>query len=138
MKSYTISPHIADVRLKIKGKTIEEIFVNALEGMNRILNKNYEKYLNEHAIVKEITISSFDTTALLIDFLSEILTLSHINKAIFHTVSFLELSPNTLHARLIGGKIKYFKKDIKAVSYHEADIRQNEKGEYETTIVLDI
>lgn len=138
MKSYTISPHTADVRLKIRGKTLEEIFLNALEGMNRILNKNYEKYLNEHAIVKEITISSFDTTALLIDFLSEVLTLSHINKAIFHTISFLEIEPNTLHARLIGGKVKSFKKDIKAISYYEAEIRQNKKGEYETTVVLDV
>lgn len=138
MKSYTISSHTADVRLKIRGKTLEEIFLNALQGMNRILIKNYEKYLNEHAIVKEMTISSFDTTTLLIDFLSEILTLSHINKAIFHTVSFLEIGPNTLHVRLIGGKVKSFKKDIKAISYHEAEIRRNKKGEYETTLVLDI
>lgn len=138
MKPYSIIPHVADVRLSVRGKSLEELFITALEGMNRIISKEYEKFLNKHMFVKEITLESADNTSLLIDFLSEVLTLSHINKAIFYTVDRLEISNNSLHAHILGTKLDKFDRDIKAVTYHEAQVKQSEKGEYETTIVFDI
>jgi len=138
VKSYAITPHTADVRLFVKAPSLEKLFAHALEGMNRILNKEYERSLNKHTLVREITIAACDPTSLLIDFLSEVLTLSHINKAIFYTVDRLELEGNALHAHIVGAKVDMFMEDIKAVTYHEADVRQNDKGEYGTTIVFDI
>lgn len=62
-----------------------------------------------------LELASLDISSLLIDFLSTILTLSYENKAIF-----------------------CFDKDIKAVTYHEAEVKKNDQGKYETTIVFDI
>lgn len=138
MKLYTIVPHVADIRLNVHGESLEDLFTAALEGMNRIMNKEYEKHLNKHTFVKEIRLEGIDTTSLLIDFLSRVLTLSHINKAIFYRVDQLEIYDNALQAILLGVKSDKFDRDIKAVTYHEAEVRQNNKGGYETTIVFDV
>lgn len=138
MKAYSLIPHTGDVRLHAGGKSHEKLFAAALEGMNRILNKEYEKHLNKHTITEELTVTAYDITSLLIDFLSEVLTRSHIRKAIFHTIDYIEIQGNTLNARLLGTKADKFMEDIKAVTYHEANVRQNDKGYYETTVVFDI
>lgn len=138
MNRYTISPHIADVRLNVSATSLKQLFVYALEGMNRILSKHYEAHLEKKAVTKKIRITSSDTTLLLIDFLSEVLTLSHVHKAIFHTVSRLDLKNSTLRATLLGANVSQFDEDIKAVTYHEAQVKQDPKGGYKTTIVFDI
>ena len=138
MKSYEIIPHVADVRLQAKGASLDQLFENALEGMNRILCKDYDRFLNKHLFAKEIAITAYDTTSLLIDFLSEVLTLSHIHHAIFCKIEFKKLSDTTLEAKIFGTKTKEIEKDIKAVSYHEAQIKKNKKSFYETTLVFDI
>ena len=136
IKMYSIVPAVGDVRLNVRGESLEKLFATALEGMNRIMNKEYEKHLNRHVFVKEIKLASIDTTSLLIDFLSEILALSHINKAIFYTIDNLEIYDNSLHAVVLGVKSDKFDKDIKAVAYHETNVKQNDKGDYKTTIVF--
>ncbi|MCL5970518.1 MAG: archease [Patescibacteria group bacterium] len=138
MKSYVLIPHIGDVAIKVEADTLEELFTAALKGMNRILKKDYEKELDKHPFPQEILLSSFDTTSLLIDFLSEVLTLSTINKAIFPSIEFLELGQTNLHAHLIGTKVDKFTTDIKAVTYHGAEILKNKKGNLETNIIFDI
>lgn len=138
MQQYNIIPHVADIRLKVEAGSLERLFSISLEGMNRILYKEYEKHLNKHTIIKEISVKSYDATSLLIDFLSEVLTLSHIHKAIFHRIDQLEIVGNSLHAHILGAKVDKFAEDIKAVTYHEAKIATNTKGNLETTIVFDI
>ena len=89
-------------------------------------------------IKREIEIESIDITALLIDFLSELLSLMHQNKVLFCKVQFEQLSETYLKAEVSGFEVSGFDEDVKAVTYHEADIKLNEDGEYETAIVLDI
>lgn len=138
LKLYSIVPHVGDVRLNVRGKSLELLFAAALEGMNRIMNKEYEKNLNKHVFLKEVKLSSSDVTSLLIDFLSAILALSHIHKAIFYTIDHMEIYDSSLHAIVLGVKSEKFDRDIKAVTYHEANVKQSDKGGYETTIVFDI
>ncbi|SCP97670.1 SHS2 domain-containing protein [Anaerobium acetethylicum] len=85
-----------------------------------------------------LNIDSADTTALLIDFLSEVLTESNIEYRIFDKLELQELKENHLTAVLYGKSVDRFDTDIKAVTYHEADVKINRKGYYETVIVFDI
>lgn len=138
MKSYVFIPHVADLAIKVEADTMENLFISALEGMNNILKKDYEKESKRTLFSREIELLSIDTTSLLIDFLSGALTLSMIDKAIFQSLDFLEFKENKLRARLIGTRVDKFMTDIKAVTHHEAKIIKNKKGNYETKIVFDV
>lgn len=140
IKTYQILSHTADVRLKAEGHTIEELFCAALRGMAEIQNaKRARQPADENEKVKkEIHITSPDQTALLIDFLSEALAQSHIEKTVFDEVIVKKLSDTKLEAEITGERVEGFGEDIKAVTYHGAQIIKNAAGNYEVTILFDI
>jgi SHS2 domain-containing protein len=138
MKSFQIISHTADVRIKTQAGDIESLFEVALEGLVSILNPDHHSTNNEDLITIDISVSSVDKTSLLIDFLSEALTQMYIRHALIKKVKFHEFSDKFLSASFMAFTISNFTVDVKAVTYHEAEIKINNLDEYECTIVLDI
>lgn len=139
MTAFQFLPHTADVRLKVTGETLEEIFGSAMLGMSFLQKKDYCKQEERLFFSQErIQIKATDRTSLLIDFLSEALTLSHINKVVYCEISFHKFIETELSATIKGNKVNSFDEDIKAVTYHEAEIKLNESGQLETMIIFDI
>ena len=137
MKHFAIHSHTADVRLELEASTLEELFTVALIGMAEFIKPN--SCTGDNLIIKkEILVNSIDTTALLIDFMSDVLTETHINKAIFCTVTFAELTETSVRATIFGKHVESFDEDVKAITYHEADVKKNSAGNYTTVIVFDI
>jgi len=140
VKHFTITPHTADVRLELEASTLEELFSVALIGMAEFIKLGACSKISHdiHEIQEEISITSIDTTVLLIDFLSDVLTKTHINKAIFCTITFSELTDTSIHAIIFGKYVESFDEDVKAITYHEANVKRNSSGNYTTVIVFDI
>ena len=136
-ENFEILAHISDFRLKVWGKDLKNLFSSALQGMNSVLKNNYHE-LNRNEITEKLNIVSIDTSMLLIDFLSEMLTLSHSRKAIFNYVDFFHINETTLGAEIKGESVNEFDEDIKAVTYTENYITINKEGFYESLIVFDI
>jgi SHS2 domain-containing protein len=110
----------------------------SLQNLNRLLKPDYAPKMYEPKITEVVELKSPDRTTLLIDFLSEVLTLSQIHKAIFSEFDINRMTDCQLSATLTGRKVGMFDEDIKAVTYHEADITLNEDGDWETKIIFDI
>jgi SHS2 domain-containing protein len=139
MGSFRVLPHTADTKIKIEGKTPQDLFRTALLGMNYILvGDKKSEYEDKQIYQEEIRISSNNNTSLLIDFLSEVLTKTQIKKIIFNKVIFKQLTERNLIAIIQGRQYSSLSHDIKAVTYHEADIKKNKKGLLETVVVFDI
>ncbi|HKJ34856.1 MAG TPA: archease [Balneolales bacterium] len=138
MQNIRFQSHIADIRMKIESDSLPELFLAGLSGMNQLLKKYPEQNNGESAILRTINIKSVDTTTMLIDFLSEVLTLSHIDQAVFTEVDFNHLSDHEISAIIKGIKLDHFDEDVKAVTYHEANIKQNQKGKWSTIVIFDI
>lgn len=136
MRTHQILSHTADVRLKAEGSTREELFRAALEGMTEI--QNPKRKAEGEKIMKKMHIASADQTALLIDFLSEVLAQSHIEKAVFDNVVFTKLTSSELEVEITGERVEGFEEDIKAVTYHGAEIAKKDEGDYTVTILFDI
>ena len=110
-------PHLADICLRIRGKTLEELFRNALAGMSQI--QIGENKSDGHVSRKrKISISATNNTDLLIDFLSEVLSFSYIDKAVYSHTKELTIQNSKLEVVLHGKQIKeldrqleYFKSD---------------------------
>ena len=145
-QGFEILEHTADLRIKAWGKTKEELFKNALRGMAYVQKEEARIKNQEARITKKVQVKSTDMTALLIDFLSEVLTQSQINRVVFFDANFKAFSDTPsadsgqveLEAEIEGIKVDKFDEDIKAVTYHEAEVKQNPEGVYETKIVFDI
>ena len=132
---YKILDHPSDVRVQAFGDTKEELFLSAMEGMNEILKSKIKNQKSK--ITRRIVVNSYDLNALLVDFLSEVLYLSQVNKEIYTDVKFNKFSDKELAGDLFGKKIKSFGEDIKAVTYHNLKII-NKNGLFEATVLFDI
>ncbi|MBE9489315.1 MAG: archease [Bacteroidetes bacterium] len=130
--------HTADIRMKIEAATLQELFIAGTKGMNTILKKGFCNQNNQLKQKARIEIQSLDYTCLLIDFLSEVLSLSYVEKAIFCKAQILKFSKYKILAEVLGDPIDYFEEEIKAVTYHEANVQKNDNNEWETCIIFDI
>ena len=134
LKKYEILEHKADLKIRVFGKDLKELFLNAMVGMFE--GARYESEGGE--IKREIKISSLDLPSLLVDFLSEVLYLCEVNKEVYYKVQFKNLTGKELEGILIGKKLKRMGVHIKAVTYHDLDIYQKKDKTWEATILFDI
>lgn len=150
---YEILEHPAELRIRVFGKTLEELFSNAALAMSDILVK--ERNVSQPQ-KKSVKISSIDLNSLLVDFLNDILAKNQTNKVICD-VDFIEIHPEFLvdysrdnipaakqpvikaqiNADLLCYPIDHFDEDIKAVTYEDLDIKKVD-GIWQTMIVFDI
>lgn len=133
---YKIIPHTADVRLHVKAASQKALFRDAVRGLMGVMQPTVTPGAPQ--IVRTFSLTANDRTALLIDFLNEILTQAYTNKETYRFVHFTTIDEKKIAAELTALPVSEFGEDVKAVTYHEANVRQNAKGEWETTLVFDI
>jgi SHS2 domain-containing protein len=129
---FEILQHTADVRLRVSAPTLEELFRDAMRGMFAVLGSE----IRDSRFEIRVAVDSVDCTTLLVDFLNEVLSRAHIDHVAFDDIEFERLSEIDVTARLVGRAAR-FTHDIKAVTYHEAEVRRVEDS-WETMLVFDI
>lgn len=132
---YKILEHKADLKIKVFGKGKEELFQNALLGM---AESQKPEIAEKKKVKRAIKIKSLDLPTLLVDFLSEALYQSQVNKEVYFEAKFKKFSDIEIEGELIGQKVERFGEDIKAVTYHNLDVRQKENGIWEAEVLFDI
>jgi SHS2 domain-containing protein len=125
--------HTADVRLRITAPTLEELFAEGVRGMAEQLDARR----GAGEVRRGIVLESADRTALLVDFLNEVLAFSFVDGAVFDRVEIRSLTETAIDADVIGTEATLCD-EIKAVTYHEADVRQRDDGAWTTILVFDI
>ena len=138
MKTIDYFSHTADLRMKLAADSLPELFEAALSGMNEILRPGGCAGDSRQTIEKKIQLKSRDITTLLVEFMNEVLALSYTCNALFCTLQITLLTNRELVCVVTGREVPGFDDDIKAVTYHEADVRTNAEGKLETIIVFDI
>ena len=130
--------HTADIRMNIEASTLQELFIAGTRGMNAILKEGFCDQNNLFEKKASIEIQSSDYTCLLIDFLSEVLSISYTEKSIYCKVRILKFSKYKIIAEVLGKTIDHFEEEIKAVTYHEANVQKRNDNQWETCIIFDI
>jgi|SRR5215212_196517 len=131
---FELVPHTADVRLRVSAPALEELFVEAVRGMYAVMRAHPGETPVEHSIVVE---DSADTTSLLVDFLNEVLRRAHIAREMYTGVVVTKLDATSIEARVSGAAPASFEEDVKAVTYHEAEVVRGEDG-WTTMLVFDL
>ena len=134
-KNYQVLEHRSDLKIKVWGKTKEELFQNAFLAMFE--SANYQKEKGK-SVNRKIKILSYDLASLLIDFLNELLYLSETKKEVYEKITFEKFKDNFLEGVLRGKKLKRMGVQIKGASYHNLQILKNKKGPWETIVLFDL
>ena len=146
-KKFEILEHTTDVRVRVFGSSPKELFQNALYAMAYIQKPETVEQstvgkligrIRGRSLTDEIAVESMDYNTLLVDFLSDVLSRSDAQNAVFIDVRFKEFSELKADGKIFGAKVDEFDKDIKAVTYHEVDVKEQEPGKWQTEIVFDI
>jgi SHS2 domain-containing protein len=132
--------HRADVRLGLAADSLAELLQAGLDGLNAILKPGFCDRAGAGTLPlrRSIRLDAPDATALLVDFLSEVLTHAHIDHAIYCRAELRLRGETGLDAELSGAPVDRLDEDVKAVTYHEADVRHDPAADWTTTLVLDI
>lgn len=135
---YRFAGHTADFRMYVEASTLSELFTLAMQGM-------FEKIAPDgcaastYPLILPVSLQAPELTVLLIDFLSELLTESHIRACVFCKCTDMVLDPERFYfqANILGVAVPIFAEDIKAVTYHEAQVRKD--GErWSSWVIFDI
>lgn len=131
---FELIPHTADVRARVTASSLDELFAESMRALSAAMHAEPAGGSVRHTIRVD---DSADTTALLVDFLNEVLARAHVARELFTDARFVRLDGHSVEAELVGVAPASFGEDVKAVTYHEADVRRD-GAEWTTMLVFDI
>jgi len=126
--------HTADLALRIYGRDMGELFVNAARGMFTLMA---EASLEGPAREREVSLEAMDYEGLLVDWLNELIYLHEVEGETYYGFTIETLSPTELKAHVTGGPTKSKTKAIKAATFHNLAIEETANG-LVATIVFDV
>lgn len=133
-KKFEFLDHTADIKVKVKGNTLNEIFENSVKALSQYVSGNQKI---ESKKGKVIEVSGEDNESLLYNFIDEILYLIDAESFIPVKATVL-LRGNNLKAELYGDSTKNYNLDhIKAATYAEMSIKKT-GNTWEAIFVLDV
>ncbi|MDO8564234.1 MAG: archease [Nanoarchaeota archaeon] len=126
--------HTADIKVKVNGKTLNEIFENSVKAISQYVSGN-QRIASKKG--KVIEVKGTDNESLLYNFIDEILYL--IDAESFIPVkATVTMRGNNLKAELYGDSTKSYNLDhIKAATYAEMIIKKVNNN-WEAIFVLDV
>jgi len=129
-KNYELIEHTADIRIRVKGSDLIELFTNTSLAMFDIIaevtNKSASCKIKEFHITQEAA----NLEELFINWLNELLSLSAAKEVNFFEFKFDFLDEYNLRARAFGCSNKAYKinVEIKAATYHELKLEKIDSG----------
>ena len=136
MEKFKILEHTADLKIRAFGKTKQDVFKNAMLGMQAALRSKTKNKIPK--IKNKIRVESEDLEALLVDFLSEINYQNEVNLQVYNKIIFKQFSDTILEAEIFGKKVSRFGLQIKGVTWHDLDVHEQENGTWQATVLFDI
>ncbi|MDH3699267.1 MAG: archease [Flavobacteriaceae bacterium] len=135
---YEFIPHIADIRMRIEGQELDELFQAGLKGMTHLLKEDFCRHVKGMPVSLPVHVHAVDVTCLLIDFLSMILSMTYTEKLMFCELDIQKVTENEIKCNIIGFPMVSLDEEIKAVTYHEADVNRMANGNWTSYVVFDI
>ncbi|MEW6333663.1 MAG: archease [Thermodesulfobacteriota bacterium] len=135
---YRVFDHTADLGLEVSAATVEALYAAAALSLFDLLT---DLTRIRARIAREVVVTGQDPAEVLVNFLREILYLWNGEQFLVKTCQVLEATPRRLKALLRGecfDPVRHrTRREIKAVTYHQAAVRQTERG-WVATVVCDV
>ncbi len=126
-------PHTADWALRVWAPSLEALFVQAALGINALAGT---QLADGPRLAKHFSCTGMDAESLLVALLSELVYYAEQEQLGFDRLD-IRIDGERLEAEMEGASVTAASKTIKAVTYHDLQIRETVAG-YEVTIVFDV
>lgn len=137
--SFEIFDHTADAGIRIVAPTLLELLKPAGDGLYAIIGKVVPG--NDPPQLVSLDLTDSEPSLLLRDYLHELLILFERDGRIVTAVEQATFSPDrltaTVQATLADRDRSAYHREVKAITYHELEIR-TVPGGYEATVIVDI
>jgi SHS2 domain-containing protein len=127
--------HTADAALKLWAPDFESLLVQAAWGAAWILTGSMLS--GPFPIRKHLALEAFDRESMLVAWLGELAYLAEADRELFVRFEFDHITSRRLIAVAEGIRVPSLKTVIKAVTYHDLEVVETERG-LETTVVFDV
>lgn len=132
---FTVEEHTADWAIRVRGRDLRHLLLSAAWGMNSLLVSDLNAVpLN---VERTVAVEAFDRESLLVEWLGDLAYLTEMEGLVFREFEFETVTTETLRATVRGGHAPELHKHIKAVTYHDLQIKETEAG-LEATVVFDV
>ena len=137
-KGYEFFEHTADTGLKAYGKTLEELFMNAANGLVALLVEDSPIAATE---TRMIALSAASLEALLQRWLKELLFWFATDRFLPSSYHFDAVSDTEVRGRIIGERFDPTRHtqgiEVKGVTYHEYRVQQI-NNRWEASLIFDV
>ena len=144
MKTYEIINHTADVGIKVYGKDLENLFLNAARAMFEVMiEETKRKSIFQKEEQKKFLVNkrASGIEDVFVAWLSELLYLFSAEGLIMDRADIQRLDSECIQAEVTGRIFNpdfcRVKTEIKAVTFHELEIEQTDKG-YQAQVIFDV
>lgn len=133
LSGYRELPHTADWELEVWAPDLATLLEQAARGMYHLCEA---KLCSHPRLTRRIELILIEPEILLIDFLTELLFLTESEELGFDEFN-LKVENNRLIANVTGATLESLSKEIKAVTYHNINIREI-GSELKAKVVFDV
>jgi len=141
-QKYEYLYHIADAKFKAYGGSLEEAFENAASAMFNIMINTLGLGTGES---RDIEVESNDIKGLLVEWLSELLYLFEVDEIIFSEFKIISIEKTndgfSLKGKASGESIDLsrhnFDTQVKAVTFHDLEVKSDQTGRFWVQLVVD-
>lgn len=130
---YKVLEHTADLKIRITADSKPNLFKNSVRAMFEAAGYQGQDQVKS----RTVQIESEDLLSLMVNFLSEALYLSEVNKEVYSDIEIEQFSDKKIEGKLRGKELENVETIIKGVTYHDLDISEQD-DEWKATILFDI
>ena len=126
--------HTADWAIRVRAQKLSSLFEKAAKGMVDLIGRVGDE---SGLMARPITLQAADLETLLVSWLEELLFILETENLLLSSSNVQLPSETQLLATIGLLPVEERWKEIKAVTYHDLEVRETSKG-YEVTIVFDV
>ncbi len=118
----------------MRGRDLRELFVNAAGAITRL---EHGERASDATVTREVLVQGVDRESLLVNWLNELLYLAQANREVYRGFDIIEINDTHLRARVSGAPEQNPQRRIKAVTFHNLEVKKTTNG-WEATLVVDV
>jgi SHS2 domain-containing protein len=138
VKRFEILDHTADIGIIVHGENLKALFENAGKGFFHLIT-DLRKV--KRRIERRVNLEGESLDRLMVDWLSELLYLHDVENLLFKEFKVESVGGDGLKATVKGEPfqdgVHVIKTEVKAVTYHQIEVRQ-ETGGWRAQVILDL